>query len=108
MNYYNEISEGYEELHKEEQEKKIDIIKDWLKPAPNEKLLDVGCGTGAWGASLAKHQTKLSAGVDFSSKMLKEAKKKHPNIFLYEKTSNITCCFFYIFFATEQSRVGII
>ena len=46
MNYYDEISEGYEELHKEEQETKIKIIKDWLAPGFNQKLLDVGCGTG--------------------------------------------------------------
>ena len=46
MNYYDEISEGYEELHKEEQEKKIELIKQHLKVNPEEKLLDVGCGTG--------------------------------------------------------------
>jgi len=28
MNYYDEIAQGYEELHKEEQEKKIAIIKE--------------------------------------------------------------------------------
>ena len=32
MTYYNEISEGYEELHKEEQLKKIELIKKFLKP----------------------------------------------------------------------------
>ena len=46
MGYYDEISQGYEELHKEEQLKKVELISKYLKPNPEDKLLDVGCGTG--------------------------------------------------------------
>ena len=46
MTYYDEISEGYEELHKEEQLKKLELISKYFKPKPNDLLLDVGCGTG--------------------------------------------------------------
>ena len=46
MNYYNEISDGYEELHSEEQLKKARIIRDKLELKRSDKLLDVGCGTG--------------------------------------------------------------
>ncbi len=45
-NYYDQISEGYEELHKEEQEKKLQIVKDNIEVEPDDLLLDVGCGTG--------------------------------------------------------------
>lgn len=46
MTYYDDISEGYEELHKEEQLKKVELIKLHFHPKKNDKLLDVGCGTG--------------------------------------------------------------
>lgn len=46
MNYYNEISEGYEELHKEEQLDKIRLIKKYIDIKEKDLLLDVGCGTG--------------------------------------------------------------
>ena len=44
--YYDSISEGYEELHKEEQLKKIELIKKHFSVKKTDKLLDVGCGTG--------------------------------------------------------------
>ncbi len=47
-------------------------------PIEGKRILDVGCGTGAWGASLLAHNPSISVGTDFSDKMLIEAKKKHP------------------------------
>lgn len=46
MGYYDEIARGYEELYREEQEKKISKIIDFFPVKPEESLLDVGCGTG--------------------------------------------------------------
>jgi len=46
MNYYDEIASGYDELHSDEQLKKLAIIKKYFSPNREEKLLDVGCGTG--------------------------------------------------------------
>ena len=46
MNYYNEIAASYNELHGEEQKRKLGIIRDNLDVSKKSKLLDVGCGTG--------------------------------------------------------------
>ncbi|MFW9880705.1 MAG: class I SAM-dependent methyltransferase, partial [Candidatus Thorarchaeota archaeon] len=48
MDYYSGISEGYDELHKEEQLKKIKKVIELLKIKDNEKVLDVGCGTALY------------------------------------------------------------
>lgn len=69
MIYYDEIAEGYEELHKEEQLKKVDIIARAIKVKKDDLLLDVGCGTGI--------TTRLwnckRIGLDSAIKLLKRA-----------------------------------
>jgi len=76
MNYYNEIAQGYEELHKEEQLKKIDFIKKHFKVKKNDKLLDVGCGTGLTTESWECQRY----GIDPSEKLLEKARKKNSKI----------------------------
>ena len=72
MNYYGEISSGYEELHKEEQLKKVNLIKEHLKVDSSDKLLDVGCGTGV---TTEPWECKRY-GVDPAPKLLAKARKK--------------------------------
>ncbi len=43
-------------------------------------VLDIGTGTGAWASKFSKNGARKVMGIDFSQKMLKEAKKNHPEI----------------------------
>ncbi|MFA6889241.1 MAG: class I SAM-dependent methyltransferase [Candidatus Woesearchaeota archaeon] len=68
MNYYDEIAEGYSELHKEEQLKKVAVIKKHIQFHEKWLILDVGCGPG-----FADFPGKI-IGIDPSFKLLKQAK----------------------------------
>ena len=72
MNYYNKISKGYNKLHKEEQLKKLNIIKNNIKIKKSDLLLDVGCGTGI----SSKFGCKV-IGIDPSAELLKLNKNKN-------------------------------
>lgn len=64
--YYDKIARGYEELHCEEQEKKIAIVKKYLTVKENDFLLDVGCGTG-----ITSNFPCNIVGLDPSTELLK-------------------------------------
>ncbi len=71
MTYYDSISSGYNELHKEEQLRKLEIIKKNLDIHKKDKLLDVGCGTGF---SLDYFDCNCR-GIEPSKKLAKNNKK---------------------------------
>lgn len=66
---YNKIAKSYNELHKEEQIKKIGIIKKNIKIIP--PLLDVGCGTGI----STNYFDVVSVGIDNSKEMISQSKE---------------------------------
>ncbi|HIH31119.1 TPA: class I SAM-dependent methyltransferase [Candidatus Woesearchaeota archaeon] len=80
--YYDSIASGYDELHEEEQLKKLALIKkaidedkrlaDFKNP---KRLLDVGCGSGI---STRFFQAKNRTGIDPSKELIKIAKKNDP------------------------------
>ncbi|MFH1505696.1 MAG: methyltransferase domain-containing protein [archaeon] len=70
MSYYDSIADGYDNLHKEEQLKKLDIIRVNLPIEKGDALLDVGCGTGFSHDVLECNWT----GLDPSKKLLDKAK----------------------------------
>ena len=76
--YWNQRSFGYsldnqEELLKD-QEKWIELINRYLKINKGMKVLDVGCGSGCCSLLLANLGCQV-IGVDYSDKMLEEARK---------------------------------
>ena len=68
MDYYSSIAKGYDELHKEEQLKKLQIIAKHIKP--KGLLLDIGAGTGI---STSFFKVKAVA-LEPSEEMLKQYK----------------------------------
>ena len=77
MGYYDGISEGYEELHKEEQLKKVELIKTFFRPEKTDRLLDVGCGTGTH-LQYLKDDFNCT-GIDFHQEMINLARRKLGN-----------------------------
>src|SRR3989338_4185825 len=71
MGYYDDISEGYDELYRDEQIKKLNIIKSKIKIGKNSKLLDVGCGSG-----VSSDFGCFAVGIDPSMGLLKNNKNK--------------------------------
>ena len=67
---YNKIAKGYNELHKEEQLEKLEIIKNHLEVKSTYRLLDIGAGTGI---STNFFDCKV-IGIEPSKEMLKQGK----------------------------------
>lgn len=74
MGYYAGISQGYEELHKEEQLSKLKTVLEHFPYNKTDKVLDVGCGTGL--SSLLFNCQKF--GVDPTFELLEQAKARLP------------------------------
>lgn len=60
-------------------EEALDMTLQWVNPIPNEKGLDVGTGTGNLAARFIEKGIQI-AGVDQSKEMLKQCKRKHPQM----------------------------
>jgi len=79
---FNFIAPLYGKLDNKLQEgfKASSVVLDKEIMITGKSVLDIGAGTGAWGAAINKLGASNVHGVDFSEKMLKQAKKNHPNI----------------------------
>ncbi|WP_433945840.1 class I SAM-dependent methyltransferase [Paenibacillus sp. SN-8-1] len=52
---------------------------DLLRPEKNERILDLGCGTGDLTSQIAESGAQVK-GIDYSASMIEAAKKKYPNL----------------------------
>ena len=79
---FNFIAPLYGKLDKKLQEgfRASSVVLDKEIMIAGKSVLDIGAGTGAWGAAINKLGASKVHGVDFSEKMLNQAKKNHPNI----------------------------
>src|SRR2546429_2285767 len=77
-NYYDEIYH-FKDYQKEAE--KIETLINQYKKSPGNNLLDVACGTGNHIAYFKQHYSV--EGLDFSSEMLRIARKKHPDVVFY-------------------------
>ena len=74
MDYYNKISKGYNELHREEQLDKMSIIKSNIRITKGSRILDVGCGTG-----ISSDFDCFVVGADTSISLLRQNEKLKVN-----------------------------
>jgi len=75
MHHYDQLAHVYDTQYSEEQNAKIEAALNNTKLSQNEQVLDVGCGT----ALLFQHAARLAkivVGIDVSSRILQEAKKR--------------------------------
>ena len=85
MTYYDEISKGYDNLHREEQLKKMRLIAKSVKVLPSDRLLDVGCGSG-----ISTIYFKCEAtGIDSSNELIKLARNYKYARFLVGRAENL-------------------
>jgi ubiquinone/menaquinone biosynthesis C-methylase UbiE len=79
---FNLIAPVYGLIDRVVSENYRDIVEELNRqfPLAGRSVLDVGTGTGGWIAALARFPLSEAAGVDFSEKMIRQARKKHPEI----------------------------
>jgi len=75
MRHYDQSAHVYDTQYSEEQEAKMKAALSSLKLRSNSFVLDAGCGTGLLFPHIAK-TVKEVVGLDFSSRILQEAKKR--------------------------------
>lgn len=73
--WYNTLSNSYDELYGKEQSKKHETLIEFLRNRHFRILIDIGCGTGTF-IEKAHETYDYGIGIDLSIKMLQIARKR--------------------------------
>ena len=73
--WYNTLSNSYDELYGKEQSQKHSTIVEFLENKHFPVLVDIGCGTGTF-LEKAHKAYDHAIGIDLSNKMLQTAKRR--------------------------------
>lgn len=78
IKFFNDLAPSWDNSKKQTNQE-IDQLLKRLPIKLNDKVLDVGCGTGIITNNLFNISNKPVLGIDISSKMIDIAKQKHKN-----------------------------
>jgi len=73
--WYNTLSDSYDELYGEEQSRKYETVLEFLGNRHFRVLVDIGCGTGTF-LEKAGETYDYAIGLDLSIKMLQIARRR--------------------------------
>ena len=74
--FFNKLASDWDRRSKSDLSNIKDILSH-IKISENDKILDLGCGTGIITSLLASYTTKKVIGIDISNNMIKIAKSKN-------------------------------